>query len=159
MENEICEIELEIDKCKRMLDQNSRTDEDNEWTPEKIAIARKAVIIAIVLVLLYIYSGLMPMFAYVSTIFEDTGSNLEPNMSAIIIGNYKKIYLLFTKHIKGANDFYNSYHRCDSIIWHMRCNRSCRTYGTQNVAAGVVLWNGFEPWNFRSLHDVEKLRD
>lgn len=88
METEVCEIELEVDKLKRMLDQSTKTGEDNEWTPKKIAIARKAVIIATVLVLLYIYSGIMPMFAYVATVFEDTGSNLAPNMSAIIIGNY-----------------------------------------------------------------------
>lgn len=86
VENEICEIEMEIDKIKRILDQSSKSVEDNEWTPEKIAIARKAIIIATVLVFLYMYSGIMPMFAYVATIFEDTGSNLSSNTSAIVIG-------------------------------------------------------------------------
>lgn len=86
VESEICEIDQEIDKIMRMLDQNTKTGEDTEWTPEKIVIARKAIIISIVLVVLYIYSGIMPMFAYVATIFEDTGSTLSSNMSAIIIG-------------------------------------------------------------------------
>ena len=43
-------------------------------------------ITGIVLVVLYIYSGITPMTFYTATIFQDTGSNLSPNMSAIVIG-------------------------------------------------------------------------
>lgn len=75
-----------MDKIKRMLNDTSKTTENNEWTPKKIAIARKAFTIGIVLVLAYMYSGIMPMFAYAATIFEDTGSNLSSNTSAIVIG-------------------------------------------------------------------------
>lgn len=77
---------MEIDKIKRILDKNSLMLENSEWTPETIAIARKAITIAIVLVLLYTYSGVIPMTAYAATIFQETGSNLSPNMSAIVIG-------------------------------------------------------------------------
>lgn len=84
--SEICEIEQEIDKIQRMLDKTSKTTDNDKWTPEKIAIARKAITIAIVLVLVYMYSGIMPMFAYTATIFEDTGSSLSSNASAIVIG-------------------------------------------------------------------------
>lgn len=56
------------------------------WTPETTAIARKAMITGIVLVVLYIFSGITPMTFYVATIFQETGSNLSPNMSAIVIG-------------------------------------------------------------------------
>lgn len=61
VESEICEIEQELDKLKRMLDKSSKTVENNEWTPEKRAIARKAICIAIVLTILYMYSGIMPV--------------------------------------------------------------------------------------------------
>lgn len=77
---------MEIDKIKRILDKNSQMMENNEWTPETIAIARKAITIAIVLVLLYTYSGVIPMTAYAATIFQETGSNLSANMSTIVIG-------------------------------------------------------------------------
>lgn len=71
---------------KRILDKNSQMIENTAWTPETIAIARKAIVIAIVLAVLFIYSGVTPMIFYTSTIFEETGSNLSPNFSAIIVG-------------------------------------------------------------------------
>lgn len=58
----------------------------NNWTPETTTIARKAMISGIVLVVLYIFSGITPMTFYVATIFQETGSSLSPNMSAIVIG-------------------------------------------------------------------------
>lgn len=77
---------MEIDKIKRILDKNSEMLENSEWTPKTVVITRKAITIAIVLVLLYTYSGVIPMTAYAATIFQETGSNLSPNMSAIVIG-------------------------------------------------------------------------
>lgn len=85
-QNDVREIEMEIDKIKRILDKQHRMMENSEWTPETIAITRKAITIAIVLVLLYTYSGVIPMTAYAATIFQETGSNLTPNASAIVIG-------------------------------------------------------------------------
>lgn len=83
---DVRDIELEVDKIKRILDKNRQLMENSEWTSETITIARKTIIIAIVLVLLYTYSGVIPMTAYAATIFQETGSNLSPNMSAIVIG-------------------------------------------------------------------------
>lgn len=54
--------------------------------PETTAIARKALITGVFLVALYIFSGLTPMSFYTATIFQETGSNLSPNVSAIVIG-------------------------------------------------------------------------
>lgn len=63
------------------MDKNKTT-----WTPETIVIARNALITGVILVSLYIFSGLTPMSFYTATIFEETGSNLSPNMSAIVTG-------------------------------------------------------------------------
>lgn len=79
-------LELEIDKLKSALGNSENVNNNNDWTPETTKIARRALITGIVLVVLYIYSGVTPMTFYTATIFQETGSNLSPNMSAIVIG-------------------------------------------------------------------------
>lgn len=79
-------LELEIDKLKSALGNSENVNNNNDWTPETTTIARRALITGIVLVVLYIYSGVTPMTFYTATIFQETGSNLSPNMSAIVIG-------------------------------------------------------------------------
>lgn len=80
-------LELEIEKLKRVLGNHESIDNNkNTWTPDTIAIARKALITGVILVALYIFSGLTPMSFYTANIFQETGSNLSPNMSAIVIG-------------------------------------------------------------------------
>lgn len=78
-------LDVEVEKLKRMLG-NSETKGNKHWTPGTITVARKSMITGIVLVVLYIYSGITPMTFYTATIFQETGSNLSPNLSAIIIG-------------------------------------------------------------------------
>lgn len=82
---------MEIDKIKRALDKNSKTLESEKWTPETITIARKAIITGIVLVVITIYNGVTPMGFYVATIFQETGSNVSPNISAVIVGSVQFI--------------------------------------------------------------------
>lgn len=81
-------LEIEIEKLKKVLGNNNETvdNKTNTWTPETIAIARKALITGVILVALYIFCGLTPMSFYTATIFQETGSNLSPNVSAIVIG-------------------------------------------------------------------------
>lgn len=79
-------LDLEIEKLKRALGTGQSMDDKKcTWTPETIAIARNAVITGVLLVSLYIFCGLTPMSFYTASIFQETGSNLSPNMSAIVI--------------------------------------------------------------------------
>lgn len=48
--------------------------------------ARKALILGIVLIGLYVWNGIYGLSAYIANIFELTGSTLSPNMSTIVIG-------------------------------------------------------------------------
>lgn len=85
-------LELEISKLKTMLDHNlSESNNKIIWTTESIEITRKAMIIGVVMVVLNIFNGVEPMTYYTANIFQDTGSNLSPNMSAIIIGVFQVI--------------------------------------------------------------------
>lgn len=51
-----------------------------------IRIVIKAMLFGIVLVILNVCNGTVAITGYTATIFEDTGSNITPNMSAIVIG-------------------------------------------------------------------------
>lgn len=77
---------MEIDKTKRILNHDSQMAEKSEWTLETFVIARKAIITGLVMAVLFVYSGVTPMISYTATIFKETGSNLSPNMSAIVVG-------------------------------------------------------------------------
>lgn len=90
------EIQLEIEKIKRALDENNKMIEKSEWTTESIVIARRAMISGIVLAILFIYCGVTPMISYTATIFQETGSSLSPNMSAIVVGGIQLIGTLVT---------------------------------------------------------------
>lgn len=48
--------------------------------------ARKAIMIGVVLVWLNQFCGCFAMLNYAAKIFEDSGSSLTPNMSAIFVG-------------------------------------------------------------------------
>lgn len=79
-------LELEIEKLKRALGKSQSTDDKRgTWTPETIAITRNALITGFILISLYIFCGITPMSFYTASIFQETGSTLSPNMSAIII--------------------------------------------------------------------------
>lgn len=79
-------LELEIDRLKSALGNSKSVNNNSDWTPETTTIARRAMLTGIVLVVLYIYSGITPMTFYAATIFKETGSNLSANMSAIVVG-------------------------------------------------------------------------
>lgn len=53
--------------------------------------ARKAFLIGVVLVALNQLNGSFTMLNYTATIFKESGSNLTPNMSAIVIGTIQVI--------------------------------------------------------------------
>lgn len=84
-------LEVEIDKLKSALGDSENVNSRGNWTAESISIARNAMVMGFVLVSLYIYSGVTPMTFYVATIFQETGSSLSPNMSAIVIGTIQLI--------------------------------------------------------------------
>lgn len=49
-------------------------------------VARKAFLISIVLMALNQFCGCFAMLHYTASIFKESGSNLSPNMSAIVVG-------------------------------------------------------------------------
>lgn len=57
-----------------------------KWSDFKRGPARKAMLIGIVLVALNQFSGCVAMLNYTATIFQEAGSNLSPNISAICVG-------------------------------------------------------------------------
>lgn len=56
-----------------------------KWSDLVVKPGSKAMIIGIVLVLLNQFGGCYAMMVYTATIFEMAGSNLTPNMSAMIV--------------------------------------------------------------------------
>lgn len=72
---------LGSDNEKRSSDKQSM-----KWSDFKSNPTRKAFIISIFLAALNQFSGCFAMLNYTASIFQQSGSNLDPNMAAIIVG-------------------------------------------------------------------------
>lgn len=82
-------LKFEIRKLKTIIadDQNvSDIKNSLKFSDFTTKPARKALILGIVLVGLYLWNGSYALSAYITNIFEQTGSILSPNMSTIVIG-------------------------------------------------------------------------
>lgn len=82
-------LDLEINKLKITLDDlqtENKNKESFKWTDVTTGIGRKALLMGIILVGINVFSGVFAMTTYTANIFEETGSNLSPNTSAIIVG-------------------------------------------------------------------------
>lgn len=62
------------------------TSSKSSWSDVTSGLVSKTMIISIVLIVLNTCNGTIAISGYVSNMFEDTGSNMSPNMSAIVIG-------------------------------------------------------------------------
>lgn len=82
-------LELEINKLKSSLGNSNTTkgtSSQPSWADATSGIVLKTMIIGTVLVVLNTCNGTIAISGYMSNMFEDTGSNMSPNMSAIVIG-------------------------------------------------------------------------
>lgn len=82
-------LDFEINKLRITLDDletESTSKESFKWSDVSTGIGRKALLMGIVLVGINVFSGVFAMTTYTANIFEETGSNLSPNISAIIVG-------------------------------------------------------------------------
>lgn len=81
-------IHSEIDRLKIAIISASDKPSGSSfsWSDLMTNRARKAMTIGIVLTALNQFSGCCAMLFYISIIFEASGSNLTPNMSAILVG-------------------------------------------------------------------------
>ncbi|XP_055302945.1 facilitated trehalose transporter Tret1-like [Sitodiplosis mosellana] len=83
-------LQFEMDKLKNALGNTNKdgsSGKTSSWTDfitERLA--RKAITIGIVLAALNQFCGCFAMLNYTASIFEEAGSNMTPNMSAIIVG-------------------------------------------------------------------------
>lgn len=81
------ELDAEINKIQISLDDNEKDSKDSfKWIDITSGIGRKALLMGITLVAINVFSGVFAMSTYTAEIFNDTGSNLSPNTSAIIVG-------------------------------------------------------------------------
>lgn len=82
-------LTFEIKKLKAILDdirmENSRTGRF-KWRDLTKGNNFKALVFGVILVALNIFSGVFTMLNYTALVFKETGSNLSPNVSAIIVG-------------------------------------------------------------------------
>lgn len=95
-------LDIEISKLKETLN-DIRTESSDKhsfnWTDVTTGTGRKAIIIGIVLVMLCVSNGVFAMSIYAANIFQETGSNLSPNMSAIVLGIIQLIASCITTHL------------------------------------------------------------
>lgn len=68
------------------LNATIETSSKSSWSDVTSGIVFRSMIISIVLIVLNTCNGTIAISGYVSNMFEDTGSNMSPNMSAIVIG-------------------------------------------------------------------------
>lgn len=82
-------LEIEINKLKNTFNSSAAEKSDGssfKWSELTSGPGRKAITIGIVLMIVNQFSGCFPMLSYIASIFKDAGSNLSPNMSAMIVG-------------------------------------------------------------------------
>lgn len=82
-------MDIEIAKLKSDIsdgEMQKSGEKSFEWSDLKNRIVQKAMIIGVVLVALNQFSGVVTMLNYTATIFQEAGSSISPNMSAIVIG-------------------------------------------------------------------------
>lgn len=85
-ENEL--VEMEIVKLKNAVtDVKSEQSDDSslKWSDITTGAGGKAMAIGVVLAALNQLSGVFAMLQYTASIFQDAGSNMSPNMSAIVV--------------------------------------------------------------------------
>ena len=82
-------IQMEINKLKCICDDMKiQANGKNSWNWIDLIVApgRRAMTIGIILILLNQCCGCFAMLNYTANIFEEAGSNMSPNMSAIVVG-------------------------------------------------------------------------
>lgn len=81
-------VEEEIVKMRSIL-LNANTENSGRkslhWTDFTTKRARKSILIGVVFGILSMCNGVVAMSNYITLIFQDTGSNLSPNMSSIFV--------------------------------------------------------------------------
>lgn len=86
-------VELEINKLKKNINHEEKSAENTmKWSDLKTKPVQKAMTIGVVMVALNQFSGCVAMLNYTATIFEEAGSNMSPNLSAIIVGIIQVIF-------------------------------------------------------------------
>lgn len=82
-------LQTEINRLQYMVancNEDKTSDNSFKWSELFVAPGKKAMLIGIVLVLLNQFCGCIAMLNYTAKIFKDAGSNMDPNMSAIVVG-------------------------------------------------------------------------
>lgn len=101
-ESDCATLQQEMSKLKMVIGSQSAKTENNSlnWSDLLKNPTRKAFIIGIVLALLSRCCGCVAMISYAGYIFQEAGSSMKPNTSAIIvavlqlIGSYTATYLV-----------------------------------------------------------------
>lgn len=91
---EIRKLQDTIDTQKENCDNNSIS-----WSDLTSGAGRKSLIIGIVLVMLCVCNGVFAISIYSASIFQETGSNLSPNMSTIVLGIIQCVASCVTMHL------------------------------------------------------------
>lgn len=82
-------LQQKINKLKHTIgDQQSEKSNENsfDWSELVNGPGKRAMIIGIVLALLNQLCGCFAMLNYTASIFQEAGSSMSPNMSAIVVG-------------------------------------------------------------------------
>lgn len=79
---------------KKIVDENQTENhlkDTLKWSDFTTRRARKALLISIVLIIVCVWNGAYAMTTYLANVFQETGSNFTPNVSAIIVGVVQSI--------------------------------------------------------------------
>ncbi|KAJ6633527.1 Facilitated trehalose transporter Tret1 [Pseudolycoriella hygida] len=88
---EACEkFDMEMAKIKQLSKQNNDS-EKFKFADLKTPAARKGILIGVTLMAINQFSGCFTLLNYSATIFRDSGSDISPNMSSIIIASIQCI--------------------------------------------------------------------
>ncbi|CAD7088650.1 unnamed protein product [Hermetia illucens] len=83
---DVFKAEMEQIKCEHMDDTTKSDEEPLSWSDFCNPVARRVILIGVSLMALNQFCGGFAIISYTATLFEESGSSLSPNVSAIIVG-------------------------------------------------------------------------
>lgn len=127
------------------------TENSFDWSELKTVIAQKALLIGLVLMILYQFSGVVAMMSYTANIFKEAGSN-DISLSTVITGVIQLLGNLVATTLVDRTGRKVKFHSCSV---RMQSNQfAIMIIFIVLVFGGVVChWRGFGSDDFGCLHD------
>ncbi|KAG4071144.1 hypothetical protein HA402_003276 [Bradysia odoriphaga] len=92
-------LQFEMNKLRTTFGSDKNEENSFNWSDLTMNPGRRAFIMGVGLAILYEFCGVIAMLNYSAIIFQETGSSMSPNMSAIVIGSIQLVGSIVTTNL------------------------------------------------------------